>query len=198
MSIRFLCAAVLIVPLRVGAQWHVALLGGTATTQGDSRDTLAADHAEIRADRMTVATLAIERAGEAWRVGAELRRLTGDLSEVTASASIDARGVVSAWGAAVTVRRRITPGMGAALWALVGAGADRWSFDLAGGDPRWRLALHAALESEFPVGGDWSVLVRAGVTAGPSIFREDEVAEGFTRQTALRPGYAVGLARRWR
>jgi len=198
MLIRLLCAAALFVPLRAGAQWHLALLGGTATTQGDSRDTIAADRAEIRADRITVATLAIERAGDAWRFGAELRRLTGDLSEVTASASIDARGVVSAWGGAITLRRRIAAGSGAALWALLGAGADRWSFDLSGSDPRWRLALHAALESEFPVGGDWSVLVRAGVTAGPSIFRDDEVAEGFTPRMALRPGYSLGLARRWR
>ena len=95
MLIRLLCAAALFVPLRAGAQWHLALLGGTATTQGDSRDTIAADRAEIRADRITVATLAIERAGDAWRFGAELRRLTGDLSEVTASASIDPAPICS-------------------------------------------------------------------------------------------------------
>ncbi|HEY4099275.1 MAG TPA: hypothetical protein VGM20_00200 [Gemmatimonadales bacterium] len=180
------------------AQWSATLLGGSITSRGDARDALDPDHPEIRADRLAVVTVAIGRTIGRWRVGLEGRHAGADLSEASAAAVVTTPGVLSAWGAGFEVATRIVgraprPSLEVAL----GAGADRWSFDLSDDSPRWRSTLRGALEASLPLGGRWDAVIRGEVTRSPSIFRTAELPEGFQSLTAWRRGVVLGIRRRW-
>jgi len=199
MRYAVLLCSILATPCRGAAQWHLALLGRATTTHGDAENPADPDHAELRADHLAGWSLELARGAGGWRIGIDVRRTTGDLAEVTSTAAVAVRDVLSAWGSGFEIDRRLAGFAGGAmLVGGLGAGIDRWSFDVAGGGVRWRASARAALEADLPIASGWGAIVRGEVAAGPSLFRASEVPDGFSRHAARRIGVAIGLARGWR
>ena len=181
----------------IHAQWRVALLTGTATSHGDSRDEIDPAHPEFHAEGPATLTVAFAREHGPWRVGLELHHTSADLAEVSMSSVVTTRDVLKAWGTAFEVAHRIAGHRRApALNLSVAAGIDRWTFNLAESSPRWRASARGALEAELPINRSWSAVIRGEVTGGPSVFKAAELPEGFVRRTAIRPGLVLGIARR--
>ena len=179
------------------AQWRVAVLSGTAASHGDARDEIDPAHPEIRADGPATVAVALTRERGSWRLGWELHRTSADLAEISASAGVSTRGVLTAWGAAFDLARRIAGRDEApALHLLLGAGIDRWTFALSESAPRWRGTARGAVEAGLPINPAWSAVIRGQATAGPSVFTAAELPEGFAPRTALRIGIVLGVSRR--
>ena len=108
------------------------------------------------------------------------------------------RDALAAWGVGLELARRLRGRAdGNALWAGLGAVAERWTFDVAGGDPRWRGSFRGSLQLDLPLIGAWHGLVRTEASLGASLFRADELPEGYRRHTARRAGMQLGVTRRW-
>jgi hypothetical protein len=182
-------------PTALAAQWRLAVLTGSATSHGDARDNSDPTHPEFHADRPVTLTLALTRDAGPWRLSLEGRRLTADLSEVSRSVAVTTFGAFEAWGAGIELNVRIAghPSQ-AELRAGLGLGGDRWS--LEGASARWRATAAGSLEADLSVARGWNAIVRGGVTTGPSVFRTEELPEGFARRTSWRTGIALGVARR--
>lgn len=180
----------------LNAQWRIAALSGSATSHGDARDDSDPAHPEFHADRPATLTVVLAREAGPWRVSAEGRHSTADLSEVSRAVAVTTFGAFEAWGAGVELGVRIaghssTPELRAGL----GLGGDRWSLD--GAPARWRVTARGSLEADFPLARAWSAVVRGEATTGPSIFTADELPEGFTQRGMWRTGIALGVARRF-
>lgn len=182
---------------RLHAQWRVALLTGTASSYGDARDDTDPAHPEIHAEGPATLTISLAHEHGPWRVGLELHHTSADLAEISASSAVTTRNVLKAWGTAVELTHRIAGRPGSsALHVSLGAGIDRWTFDLVESSPRWRASARGALAAELPINPAWSAVIRGQVTAGPSVFKPEELPEGFVQRTAFRLGLVVGVARR--
>lgn len=189
-----LCSA----PTALAAQWRLALLAGTSSTRGDARDEMDPARPEIRATGPTTITLAVARDAGAWRVGIDVHRANADVAEVSATTAVTTRDALRAWGGALEVGRRLlgrTPGP--TLHALIGAGIDRWAFQLDDAAPRWRTTGRGALEAAMPIGAAWRAVIRAQATVGPSVFDQGELPDGFVQRAAVRTGVILGIARRF-
>lgn len=184
--------------LRLSAQWHVALTGGRAGTAGHARsiEDVPDGRAELRPWRPGTIALRVGRDLGNWRVNAEVRRTTADLAISGEATVLITTGAIDAWGSGIEVTRSIAGGPGKpALRAGVGAIAERWSFDLDGGDARWRLAAQGVLDASVPLWRQWSGIVRAEAAFGRSLFDEDELPAGYELRSAVRHGMAIGVAR---
>lgn len=179
------------------AQWRVAVLTGTASSHGDARDETDPAHPEIHAEAPATVGMSVADERGPWRVSLELHHISADLAEVSGSSAVTTRGALKAWGTALELAHRIIGRQGAAsLFATLGAGIDRWTFDLDDGSPRWRAAARSALELELPINPMWSGILRSQATVGASVFKPEELPEGFVQQTAVRLGVVFGVARR--
>lgn len=180
----------------LNAQWRLAAMSASATTHGDARNDTDPAHPEFHAERPVTLTVALARDGARWRLGAELRHRTADLSEVSRSVAVTTFGAFEAWGAGLELGVRLAGHPSATeLRAGVGLGGDRWS--LEGATARWRATAEGSMEADFAVTQKWSALVRGEVTLRPSVFGSDELPEGFTRRATWWTGVALGVARRW-
>ena len=197
---RQLLLAFLVVSITpsLNAQWRVALLHGTAASHGDARADADPAHPELQAHRPATWAVSLSRATGRWRLGIDLHRTTADLAEVGPSSSVSTKSVLTAWGTAIEFARRVAGQAGTAeLFAGGGASLDRWTFDLTDDSPRTRAAARGVIEADFPIGGGWSATVRGEAAVGPSVFKLDELPDGFTPRTATRVGIVLGVARRW-
>jgi hypothetical protein len=191
----FLSVLMLAGSTALSAQWRLTAMSATATSHGDARDESDPAHPEFHADRPATLTLALARDAGPWRLSVEGRHRTADLSEVSRSVAVTTFGAFEAWGGGLELGVRIAGHPSAAeLRAGVGLGGDRWSLD--GATTRWRATTAGSLEADFAVARSWNAVVRSEVTLGPSVFRADELPEGFTRRTTWRTGIALGVARR--
>lgn len=196
----FLFTALMSVPIvHLDAQWYAALTGGRAGTVGHARSTDDApdSRAELLPWRPATLALRIGRDLSDWRVGIEARRTTSDLAARGEGTVLVTTNVADAWGAGVEVTRRLAGGAGRpALRAGVGVLAERWSFDLDGGDARWRLAAQGVLDAGVPLWRRWSGVIRAEAALGRSLFDEAELPVGYELRPAVRHGVAIGVALR--
>ena len=182
-------------PARLAAQWRIAILDGSAAAHGDARNDTDPARPEFHADRPTTVTVSIAHDHGRARFGVESRYTTADLIEEGASVAVTTFGVFQAWGAGAELGIRVAGRADAAqLRAGAGAGLDRWQ--LEGGLARWRPSARGALEADFPFAQDWSAVIRAEVTVGPSIFIAEELPESFSPQASWRTGITRGIARR--
>lgn len=181
-------------PGRAAAQWRFSLSTGPATTAGHSLDSKDPDQPAILPDRPQTWTLAIARQHRGWRLGVDGSRITADLAVRSNSTSLATRGALSAWGVGAEVGHRLAQrGNGPSLWGSVGAVYERWSFDVTGGDARWRAAARGAVQLDVPFASHWSGRLRGEVYAGPSLFRAEELPEGYTTRTARRAALQLGV-----
>ena len=189
---------ILSAPTVLPAQWQLALRHGTASSHGDAGADLDPTHPELQAYRPAMWTLAFARDIGAWRFELDLHRTTADLAEIGSSSSVTTNGVLSAVGGGLAVGIRIAgqPDR-ASLYVGAGAVVDRWTFDVADNSPRTRAAARGSLEADLPIQQRWSAVIRGELLAGPSVFRTDELPQGFSTRLATRVGVALGLARRW-
>lgn len=194
----FLFLLVLSGPSALDAQWQLGLRHGTATSHGDARADLDPAHAELQAHRPGTWTLSFARELGAWRLGLDVHRTAADLAEVGPSSSVTTSSLLAAWGFGLELSHRIAGRSGAAS-LLVGGGAliDRWTFDVADNSPRTRVAARGFLEADLAISQQWLGVIRGEVASGASVFRPDELPQGFTTRTATRLGLALGVARRW-
>lgn len=199
MPVLLLLFAVLLLPQRpLSAQWRLAISAGTAATSGHARDAADPEQAAILPDHPVSWLLALARQRGSWRVGIDGSRITSDLAIRGSSTSLVTRGALSAWGLGFEASRRLAGHAAApSLWAGVGAVYERWSFDIAGGDARWRASGRASLQLDAPLSRRWSALVRGEALAGASLFRVEELPEGYTRRASQRAGLLLGVSRRW-
>lgn len=195
---RYLLLALLLsVPTTLPAQWRLALLTGSASSHGDARNDSDPAHPEIRADAPATLSVSFARERGPWRVGVELHHTSADLAEISDASAVTTRSVLKAWGAAIEWSRRIAGGGDAsALSIAVGAGIDRWTFDLDESSPRWRATARGTIEAEMPISAAWRAVIRSQAAVGPSVFRPDELPDGFVQRMAVRIGLVVGVARR--
>lgn len=185
-------------PAALTAQWRAALTFGTSATHGDARDDLSPAHPEIRAEGPATIALGIARDAGPWRVGIAVHRVNAGVAEVSASTAVTTRDALRAWGGALEVGHRLLGRLpGPTLHALVGAGIDRWAFQLDDGAPRWRTTGRGALEAAMPISAAWRAVIRGQATVGPSVFDEAELPDGFVQRTAIRTGVFFGIARRF-
>jgi hypothetical protein len=180
------------------AQWQLAARHGTASSHGDAEADLDPAHAALQAYRPATWTVALARDLGAWRLALELHRTTADLAEVGPSSRVTTNDVLAAWGTALEFGLRLAGQPGRAMLWLGGGGViDRWTFDVAVNSPRTRVAARGSLDAELPIGRQWGAVIRTELLSGPSVFRADELPEGFSTRRATRIGVALGLARRW-
>jgi hypothetical protein len=190
-----LLALLLSVPTSLRAQWRIALLAGSASSHGDARDDTDPAHPEIRADAPATISAALARERGPWRVAVELHHTSADLAEISAASAVTTRSVLKAWGAAIEWSRRIAgDGDTPALSVAVGAGIDRWTFDLDESSPRWRASARGAIEAEIPISAAWRAVIRSQAAVGPSVFKPDELPDGFVQRMAVRIGLVLGVA----
>jgi len=196
--VRYLLLVLLLaVPTTLRAQWRIALLTGSASSHGDARNDTDPAHPEIRADAPATISVGLARERGPWRVGVELHHTSADLAEISALSAVTTRSVLKAWGAAIEGSRRIAGGRDApALSVGVGAGIDRWTFDLDESSPRWRATARGAIEAEMPIGAAWRAVIRSQAAVGPSVFKPDELPDGFVQRMAVRIGVVFGVSRR--
>jgi hypothetical protein len=177
------------------AQWRLAALSASAASHGDARDDTDPSHPEFHADRPFTLTVALARDAGRWRLGIEGRHRSADLSEVSHTVAVTTFGAFEAWGAGLELGVRVAGQPSAAeLRAGLGLGGDRWR--LEGASARWRATAAGFLEADLPVTRNWNAVVRAELTTRPSVFRAEELPEGFSRRTNWEAGIALGLARR--
>ena len=197
---RCLLLAVLILSAHsaLPAQWQVALRHGTATSHGDARADLDPTHPALQAYRPGTWTLAVAHDPGAWRLALDVHRTSADLAELGSSSTVTTDGLLSAVGAGLELAYRIA-GASAGSSLLLGGGVviDRWTFDVADNSPRARVAARGSVEADLPIQHQWIAVIRGELLAGPSVFRPDELPEGFSTRPATRIGVALGLARRW-
>ena len=178
----------------LAAQWRLSIATGPATTSGHSLNATQDDRPAILPDHPQPWTLTLMRQMGAWRLGIDGSRITADLAVRGTTSSLATRGALSAWGTGVELARRITARHdGFALWGGVGAVYERWAFDVAGGDARWRPAARAALQLDIPLATHWNGLLRGELSAGPSLFRDGELPEGYQRRGARRAALLLGV-----
>lgn len=195
-----LCAALASTPvLRVDAQWYTSLTGGRAGTAGHARsaDDVANGRTELMPWRPATVALRIGRELGNWRLGVEARRTTADLAVSGEATVLVTTNVVDAWGAGLEVTRRIAGDLGRpVLRAGVSIIAERWSFELDGGDARWRVAAQGVLDATVPLWRRLAGVIRAEAALGPSLFDNDELPSGYELRPAVRHGIAIGVALR--
>lgn len=193
---RLVLCCLLAAPLPLGAQWQLTLTSATASIRGDSRNPLGDPPTELRVDHPTIGAFGVSRDVGRWRLGFASRYTAADLSEVgggTAATNLDA---VRAFGISTEGGFRVFGHVGGpSLYALAGATLERWSFSQLDSD-RSRGAVQGAVEADLPAGRRWIALIRAEVAAGPSVFSNEEIPEGFTLATHWRSGIGVGVG--WR
>jgi hypothetical protein len=198
-ALFLLLVAVVLFPLGpLSAQWQLSLLTGASATAGHARAALDPEQTAILPDHPVSWGLRLAREYPAWRVSLDGSRITGDLAIRGRSTSLVTRDALAAWGVGLELARRLRgrPDDNS-LWAGLGAVAERWSFDVAGGDPRWRGSLRGSLQLDVPLIRGWNGLVRAEASVGASLFRADELPEGYRRRPARRAGMQLGVTRRW-
>ncbi|HEX3926986.1 MAG TPA: hypothetical protein VHW65_03235 [Gemmatimonadales bacterium] len=185
-------------PVGAHAQWRVDLLAGSATVSGHARDGADPDHPQLRPDHPATWVAALSHDAGSWRLGVDARRTTADLGEVSSSTAVITRGALAAWEGAAELGRRIA---GAPERTSLTAGAavvwDRWQFRDITGASRSRWGGRGDLELAIPLGAHLSGIVRGEVLFEQSLFDADELPDGFTRQSGVRSGLLLGLARRW-
>ncbi|MEP6590806.1 MAG: hypothetical protein ABJC19_06460 [Gemmatimonadota bacterium] len=187
-----LLSGTMVTPL--AAQWRLSLAAGPATTSGHSLDGTQDDRPAILPDHPQPWTLTLARQVGAWRLGIDGSRITADLAVRSSTTSLATRGALSAWGTGVELAHRVAARRdGWALWGGVGAVYERWTFDVAGGDARWRAAARAALQLDIPLATHWDGLLRGELGAGPSLFRNGELPEGYQRRGARRAALLLGV-----
>jgi hypothetical protein len=195
-AILFLIVIASAQPLQ--AQWGIALRHGAAVSHGDAQGDVDPAYPELQAHRPATWTFALSRDAGAWRLGVDLHHTTADLAEIGGASTVATASVLASWGLGAEFARRIAGQReSAGLFGVIGASIDRWTFDLTESSPRNRAALRGAIEAEFPIGNGWLTTMRGEVSRGPSVFKADELPDGFTTRAATRLGIVLGLARRW-
>ena len=198
---RHLLLALLLLPASpaaLPAQWRVALLTGTAASHGDARDETDPTRPEIHADALATLAVSLARNRGPWRIGVDLHHTSADLAEISGSTALTTRNALSAWGAALELGHRLAGRAGGPnLRVSLAAGVDRWRFELDESSPRWRASARGAWELEAPITTRWAAVVRGQASVGPSVFRREELPEGFVQRTAVRLGMVFGVARQW-
>lgn len=188
-------ALLLLLPLRpAAAQWRVTALHGSASVSGFSRDDSGPEKLSFLPDHPSSYALAIARDLGGIRLALELRRTGADLALHGDNTVIVTTGALHAWGGAFEGSRRVAGQEGQPmLRAALGVLAERWTFDVGGSDPRWRAAGRGALEATVPIGGHWHGVLRGELAAGPSVFRLEELPEGYARRIGWRRGVVLGI-----
>lgn len=183
------CCTMLTLPtLPLSAQRSVALvlLTGNATGHASAADD--PDHPTITPDHPVTWGLSIEETHRSWRGALTVRHARADLGIRGTTSAVLTRAAIQSWGVAFEGGRRVagspeTP----TLHALLGAGLERNTFPVTGGDPRTVLATTLALEGAVPLSPRWHAVVRGEAVRTGGLFGADE----------LPPGYAVRAGRRW-
>lgn len=180
--------------LPLQAQWRFSLMAGPSATTGHSRDDADPEQPAILPDHPVNWTLGVAHPVGAWRIAFEGHRITSDLAIRGSTTSLVTRSAISAWGLGGELSRRVTAdATGPTVLAGAGAVYERWSFDIAGGDPRWRAAVRGSLELDVPLARRWSGIVRGEWLAGGSLFRHDELPAGYARRAGYRAGLLLGV-----
>lgn len=191
---RLLCLAFLL-PHGLCAQWRATVAHGLGSGYHDATDATAGDDAEFRADRLRTWVVGLDRTAGGWRAGLDLRRTVADLAEDGSETAVVARDALSAIEGTLAVAHRVVGhGTTPSLWLGAGLAAERWSFDVDGGSPRWRVAVRLSAEGDVPLTRRWSALVRGEYALGAAAFGQDELPDGFAPATARRAEVQIGAA----
>ena len=189
----------LLVPLHAAAaQWRLALLHGTATVSGHSRDASSPDELAFLPDHPSSDIITVGRDLGRNRLNVEVRRTRADLSLRGQGTAIVTRGALHAWSLGLEGARRLAGAITRpTLHGGLGLMVERWDFDVDANGARWRLAGRGTLEAAVPITRRWSGVVRGELTASSSVFAADELPEGYVRKMGWRRGLELGAGWRW-
>ncbi len=176
------------------AQWSTSLAVHRSASTGHSRDGIGT---ELRPHGPITAALALAMRRGAWRVRFAARYSEAGLAVWSDRAALITPKAMRAWGTTVEADRRVAGDDDTQPTLRVGVGVElaRWTFNEAADDDRWRPAALGALEGSVRLGRRWRMLARGEVAIGPSLFRADELPEGYTLRRAVRHGIGFGVER---
>lgn len=188
----------LLAPVPAAAQWRATLLVGGARVTGHARADDDPDRRAFLPHHASSLDLALDREAGSWRAGIRLARLAADLALLGETAGALVRDALHGWRlGAVGGRTLLGDPDGARLTLLAGLDAERWTLDGVSDGTRSRVAVHATAEVAAPLGGAWRLALRYGVATGASLWREDDLPEGFARRAGRERRWSVGVGREW-
>jgi len=128
-----------------------------------------------------------------WRVSVGTARITHDLVLQGGDAGIITPDVLRGVDLAVQVGRPILRHGDASIELAAGVIGTRWSFVGLGDPSRWRWGPVASLAGVLPLSGGVSAVTRLAVSRAGGIFTDEEIPEEYTRESANRFEWSVGL-----
>lgn len=128
-----------------------------------------------------------------WRVSVGTAMITHDLVLQGGEAGIITPDVLQGLDVAVQIGRPILQNGGASLELAAGVIGTRWSFVGLSDPSRWRWGPVASLAGVLPLSGRLSAVTRLAASRAGGIFTNEEIPEGYERQSANRFEWSVGI-----
>lgn len=176
--------------------WSIGLAASHALVTGDATDRDDPADPSIRPFHPSGWTLSVAREAGPWRVDLAVRAIDADLAVGDRDVIVLARRGLSATAMSVDLSRRIAgDARGTALRVGASVAAERWT---VGGTGRTRLVLEAIGALDAPLSARWAAEVRLAGGFGPSLFRAEDLPEGYRRSMERRITVALGVRRLFR
>lgn len=128
-----------------------------------------------------------------WRLSVGATRIIHDLVLQGGEAGIITPDVLEGLDFVAQIGRPILRNGGASLELAAGVIGTRWSFVGLGDPARWRWGPVASLAGVLPLSGRLSAVTRLAMSRAGGIFTAEEIPEEYTRQSANRFEWSVGI-----
>lgn len=178
----------------LAAQWQVQLVTTSARAAGHARADNDPDRPEVVPHHPVTLALTMVRPLGRWHLAGTVRRTHSDLAISGGETAVVTRGALRAWGAGVELGRRLAGAAASpSVAAVLGGGVERWSFPTSGGEPRFLLAVHGALEGRVPLTRRWLGIVRGEAAVSGSLFTPSDLPPDYTVRAGWRWGFGLGV-----
>jgi hypothetical protein len=176
----------------LAAQWSVGAEIGLLACAGGATDTSASGNGNtLRPSTGTTYALRIARRFGRFGAGVSVLSMHAGAVAENDETLVELKGSIELLQVApemfVVLAR---PGTGGALLLHAGVQLDHWSVDSDGRD---RVAGLAALSLDWPMTGRIVGTFRGGLAVGPSVFKEEELPDGFQSRLSWRGTIAAGV-----
>lgn len=191
---RFGLCCSLLVPALLPAQFDLTVRTGFVAHGPHATDAAASGAPSFRPGSGGEAALGLGVVAGDWRIAVGYRRAPADLVLRGDDAGIITPDAIAAHGLTLELGRRIAgPATGSTLHVLLGAERTSWSFPGLDEPTRSGWGGVVALEGAVPFGRRVAGVVRVEGARSASLFTEEELPDGFSREAANRVGLSVGI-----
>jgi hypothetical protein len=177
----------------LAAQWSVGVEVGTLGFSGSAFDTSGpVDPAIIRPSPGRSYGLRLQRRSGALGVGLGVLYSSTGVGAEGQSSVVEEKGVLKLHELAPEVLILLArPGGGGALRIHLGPVLDIWS--LLEEKDRTRVAAQGGVSLDWPMIGRLTGTFQAGIEVSPSLWRESELPDGYTRRAMWRRAFSAGV-----